>query len=674
MFSFLKKNQGYSLVEVMVGMVGLSIVVLLLATVVQTSIKTSSATREGDYALAAARAKLNELTSQSNLKADIIPSDTYGEDNEDNVYKTPNGTPLKRYWKIGIYESFPPTSPVLVEVWVLKDTTNKDTTNNIAVKISGFIDPNNTCKPENVTKQPTVTYKEDGVTKPYTAPYNVEIDFKGASSISTNDPNSPLDINVKSLQDISVAPHIDDAKAAEKLIIGGRDKDKVKQKNPGSVSGGIEINTAELPTINSNGSNLEFTLAYASCDEIEKNPLTVRINFVQGLGDVKFDGADADGNFFGEIEENCTGCNNSSAEENRVNNKDTLSPRLYIKQDGTTITVENAESNDFPFKITNANGGGEIIVSSKSSIFFDYENRNGNGYKTEYTATRGGKTPKKGSITIKVKDVNEPPTGIIMNSYYQSDGLYTTSEDFEQGLEVATITVKDNDTASAFLNYNITLTYNSSDIFEICCIDKNTAKVKIKSGANLETTTPPTNYNFNVEITVNTDANSPLAGGTNSLSTATNGFIDANGNTVSSSNISRGISLKVDDSKCAQNPHLCVGYKDPCLDIPEWKSGTTTGLVKYDKVVYYPDFFFVFDGAIAPHNNTSWLKIIECEKLNDKNGTKDFNNSSGHNQNTDRVLHNNYIYLRVGAWTSSAPTGTTIATIDNGWLCLAKLK
>ncbi|MCL1946516.1 MAG: type II secretion system GspH family protein [Chitinivibrionia bacterium] len=668
MFSFLKKNQGYSLVEVMVGMVGLSIVVLLLATVVQTSIKTSSATREGDYALAAARAKLNELTSQSNLTKPYFESQKSGQDSDEERYQTPGGgTPIRRYWKINnddysFADKLPPENPILVEVWVLNEkTSNKDT----IVKISGYIDPSNTCKPENIKRPPTVTYDDDAkISNSNNISYDVEVQFpQGSNTIASKDVDLWL----------SVSPHPDDALAAHELIIDG----PVRPKTQGSINGAIVINEQTFPTVSSSGSgsSLEFTIAYANCEgKINDNAkVKVQIRFVAGLGPINIGGDD----FLGTIAENCTGCSEGSDKANR--NENELTEKIVIdKQDAnTSISVANQGTESFPF--TWDENSGEFKVKAPSttpfngSIYFNYEDGE-KVYRTTYAATRGNKD-KNGNIDIKVKNINEPPTGIIMkNSYYQDDALYTTTEDFKAGLEVATIIVEDNDTNAAFLKYTFNITPSSS-IFEIVDIVKNTAKVKIKSDANLEATTPPTNYSFNVEITANTDANSTLAGGNNFLSTATNGFIDANGNTVSSSNISSGISLKVDDTKCASNPHLCVGYKNPCLEIPEWKSGTTTGLVKYDKVVYYPDFHNAPDGATAPNNNIRWQKIIECEKLNDKSGTKDFkNDGSGQNQNTDRVLYNNYIYLRVGGWTSSAPTGTTIAAIDNGWLCLAKAK
>ena len=98
-----KSNGGFSLVEIMVAMVGISLVVLLLTSILITSVRSAAAGQNRDYMLMGARAKMNELTAD--FRAELTGRDQF---------PAPNGRIFQREW--GTASATPPFT-VTVRVW-----------------------------------------------------------------------------------------------------------------------------------------------------------------------------------------------------------------------------------------------------------------------------------------------------------------------------------------------------------------------------------------------------------------------------------------------------------------------------------------------------------------------------------------------------------------------------
>jgi len=140
MLDVLKKNSGYSLIEVIVAMVGLSLTVLLLGTILTMSVRTNTSTRDSDMTLAAARAKMNELVASTVL---INPN---GNTTGNDQYTAPNGNIFNRNWTITpvrVGEGATATiNGASVEVTARAVPEGAE-----PVTISGFIDRDNVCNP-----------------------------------------------------------------------------------------------------------------------------------------------------------------------------------------------------------------------------------------------------------------------------------------------------------------------------------------------------------------------------------------------------------------------------------------------------------------------------------------------------------------------------------------------
>ena len=164
------KNGGFSLVEIMVAMVGISLVVLLLTSVLITSVRSAAAGQNRDYMLMGARSKMNELTAD-------IWAILEGAD----VFTAPNGREFQRRW---INRSTSAPFTVEVRVWDDNDT----------VLIRGIIQ--HECDVNVVlTGRPLIRFLDGTPTEPEAATINRDIQIVAANPaqpISPANPASPV--------------------------------------------------------------------------------------------------------------------------------------------------------------------------------------------------------------------------------------------------------------------------------------------------------------------------------------------------------------------------------------------------------------------------------------------------------------------------------------------------
>jgi len=126
------KNGGYSLVEIMVAMVGLSLVAFLLASILITSVRSDSAAREADYAVIAAKATMNELTAPKAV-VDTSKRDIWQVAQN---FMAPNNKVYNRRFRLGQGRPI----PVSVKAWL--QNSNSDTN---TVLLQGFINVEDIC-------------------------------------------------------------------------------------------------------------------------------------------------------------------------------------------------------------------------------------------------------------------------------------------------------------------------------------------------------------------------------------------------------------------------------------------------------------------------------------------------------------------------------------------------
>ena len=495
MFNSLKRNCGYSLVEVMVAMVGLSIVVLLLGTVVQTSIKTNSATRENDYALAAAKAKLNELISSEIMLSDCESG--YDKDKEKDYYKAPNGKRYQRKWEISDCRAEPSNGakpPIRVTVYTIAPE-GSDNSGDTVITISSYIDPQNVCD-ENVKNPQMPIVKRDGSDKSHNTQIDIAVTFDGNNIVNY----------IKEILLISVSPAPSDYNIAKNLIIDGQDKNKVYAEG-----NDIYMVKTEISKITKN-SSLKFNVFYDNCNKQNGTLFNVDIKFVD---DNNGGGGGCNVSAFnGSIDEVCrSNPDNSNKVIGTIENTQGKSAQLasYTDKEGNQVTINNNSWNGndvYPF-ILDYN----VIKVKSGGYKFDYETTSSYNFTFKVDGC-----DNQYSGTINVNDLNEPATDITFSSVndnvtedQNSFNTFNARGNIENGTEILTLTFNDPDTKPDFLKYTYTLNITknnvwfSPDNFEIIEKDNSITNVKVLKNVNeLNTGT----YNLKIDAIVRLNHNS----------------------------------------------------------------------------------------------------------------------------------------------------------------------
>lgn len=252
------KKGGYSLIEVIVAMVCLSLVSLILVSVITSSIKMSSSAQESDQALAAAKAKMNELTAHNA----VIPTET-----SDSV--TINGKIFNREWEITDTQR-----PWLVVVSAWHKNIDR------AVSLSGYINPDDTCAAGAVIDYYPIINplcEGDPSVNASSFAYTIMQDFDNADK---NGDGTFGDMSTDNFRLFSVKPHDDDYDDVYELEIEGEDANKVMLVG-GKKEGQIRINPNIMPVVEK-GNKLEFTLHYVNCEYKGDKKTNVEITFDQG--------------------------------------------------------------------------------------------------------------------------------------------------------------------------------------------------------------------------------------------------------------------------------------------------------------------------------------------------------------------------------------------------------
>ena len=226
-----KTNQGYSLVEVMVAMVGISLVVLLLASVLISSIRSANSARDRDYALMAAKAKMNELTAMNITLQNAL---TLTELNGTDDFAAPNGKEYRRIWRT--ITGNPPVAPFFIEVRAL--ASENDT-----IRLVNYITPKH-CDASLFPGRPQIT-----TIHKLTDNSDIEIFISDINSIFFTANPAPADVE----------------RAGNVVIESARLNNGANNKNLVKLNGkNISGNLMELPALKNND-KLDLIIYFENC-------------------------------------------------------------------------------------------------------------------------------------------------------------------------------------------------------------------------------------------------------------------------------------------------------------------------------------------------------------------------------------------------------------------------
>ena len=475
MLDVLKKNNGYSLVEVVVAMVGLSLTVLLLGAILTMSVRTTAGARDMDMTLMAARAKLNELLATNELDA---------RDSND-VYRASSGRHFNRTWRFT--QDGGPVSPtgssaIFVEVRAIAQDGQSD-----AVTISGFIDPDNVCYVVNMSSaipQFAGIIKDDDVisvsSNTVTVTRSLVFPQNGVGPIQTSDTNFETTL-------FSITPPAGqnplDVKDVE---ITGSDRSRVRSLRNQSIS----LNASEIAQVRA-GSRLRFNVRFVGC-RAERRGGEANVEF-------RFQHKAAPG----QGPTPGTGCSpfNATINEN-IGNQLTESGTLIgeINCNGVfSLSPAPGHSGHFPFTAV----GNRILTAFDFNFNFEAVP------KWEFTITE---TTSSVSVsgTVNIRNINEPPTrlaffprqtvdinGIIQPSANDAIMTLDIHDTVTAGYHIADLFAFDPDINADFRDYTYTITSGiASQYFQIVSnLNNNAARLT----ARRDFLNPPSN-NFSVEI------------------------------------------------------------------------------------------------------------------------------------------------------------------------------
>ncbi|MDR0303676.1 MAG: InlB B-repeat-containing protein [Chitinispirillales bacterium] len=366
-----ENKAGYSLVEVIVAMVGLSLVVLLLTSVITTSIRTQSAAREADFALMAAKAKMNELTSQEGI---LVERNSSGQDQ----FAAPNSSIYVRYWEVGDGSPI----PLKVRAWLGGNSAPRDT-----VTIFGYLDPDNLCD-ENTP-----------------APNRLVIIDRGADTVITPSGTNTINIFVYIDEDAVSVPAMDLCKIEaafgeenliKRFIISGADADKID-----ILAGKIKL-TEELTIFSpSAGEVITFNVEGENCkEETGNSQIVIVVKFVENSGAPEIN--------FTQI---------SPFFEYRVPGLSSVTPWGGGDKVGD-ISPYSGNFNNAHLSVEPSDtfliAGNEVFFKTGVTPVVDYNLRR--DYTLKFSATKNGDT-RPGGGSISITEVNKAPTGVDMNAY-----------------------------------------------------------------------------------------------------------------------------------------------------------------------------------------------------------------------------------------------------------------
>ncbi|MCL2844028.1 MAG: hypothetical protein FWE23_01045 [Chitinivibrionia bacterium] len=456
MLDVLRKNNGYSLIEVVVAMVGLSLTVLLLGTILTMSVRTTSGTRDMDMTLAAARAKMNEIVASTELLMDL-ENVVQGGDVQTDVYTAPNGRRIDREWS---FEAGEGTTLFVRVTAVAQDGMTPPVT------ITSIIDINNICNPQSSVQNAPIIRVDENDTRGGTASLVIitrHLDF------AAND-NS---ISTENITLFSVSPHLNDAEAARGLEITGPNRGLVRSVRNQSIA----IDTNTLQNIDSN-TNLRFDLRYLSCAGAAGRQIGVEFRFRRLLPA----GNDTPGNncpptFEGELFEEIGGV--LSRQEQSVGTINCTGNFTLNPPANWTIGTT------FPFRLD----GNRVIA--RSGYNFNYERTS----KYTFTITVDG-AEHPIAATVRIIDVNEPPTALLfhpLSSTVQTTS-FTVPRNASVGDNIANLFAVDEDTSAYFLRYEFDVLGQGFSFFEVSNVYRNRATLRVRAPL----TSAPAAFSFDI--------------------------------------------------------------------------------------------------------------------------------------------------------------------------------